>query len=262
MIRSPFPGMDPYLEAQGRWRDCHASFITYLREAITEQLPETYITVIDEQVHLVGWASESRREFRPDVTVLREPLAERPLPPPTAAHVATLEPVSIPYAEDEQEVRDTWIEIRRSADESLVTVIELLSPTNKGSSGRADYLAKRLALLRQPVHLVEIDWRICGHRMPMQSPLPPGDFYTLVFRTERRPHADVYSWTLPHPLPTIPIPLQSPDSDLPINLASVFQRTYELGRYDRILKYNRPLDLPLAPDDRGWAEAIPRAGLA
>ncbi len=34
-MKSPFPGMDPYLEDQGRWPDFHASMITYCRDAIS-----------------------------------------------------------------------------------------------------------------------------------------------------------------------------------------------------------------------------------
>ena len=51
---SPFPGMDPYLEAQGRWRDLHASLITYSRDALNEVLSENYVAQIDEQIRLVS----------------------------------------------------------------------------------------------------------------------------------------------------------------------------------------------------------------
>ena len=51
-MKSPFPGMDPYLEAQGRWRDLHTSMITYCRDALNEVLPENYIAQIEEQIRL------------------------------------------------------------------------------------------------------------------------------------------------------------------------------------------------------------------
>ena len=53
-MNSPFPGMDPYLEAQGRWRDLHASLITYSRDALNEVLSENYVAQIDEQIRLVS----------------------------------------------------------------------------------------------------------------------------------------------------------------------------------------------------------------
>ena len=36
-IKSPFPGMNPYLEQH--WRDVHARLITYASDAIQAQLP-------------------------------------------------------------------------------------------------------------------------------------------------------------------------------------------------------------------------------
>ncbi len=48
--------------------------------------------------------------------------------------VATLMPESIPHV---------TVEIRDSANDELVTAIEVLSPTNKGSDGREEYLTKR-----------------------------------------------------------------------------------------------------------------------
>ena len=39
LMRSPFPGMDPYLEDQGRWPDFHASTITYCRDALSDCSP-------------------------------------------------------------------------------------------------------------------------------------------------------------------------------------------------------------------------------
>ena len=37
-MKSPFPGMDPYLEQS--WRDVHAALIIYSRDQLQSQLPE------------------------------------------------------------------------------------------------------------------------------------------------------------------------------------------------------------------------------
>lgn len=39
---SPFPGMDPWLEAPGRFPDVHDVLITYIREAVNAALPAPY----------------------------------------------------------------------------------------------------------------------------------------------------------------------------------------------------------------------------
>jgi hypothetical protein len=173
----------------------------------------------------------------------------------TLEEVGTLEPVEVPFATAVDEVRDTWVEIRRLPDERLVTAIEVLSPTNKGSSGMEDYLRKRLRLWNERVNLVEIDLLIAGRRMPMGGPLPPGDCYA-VLRAGRPELADVFAWSIRRPLPMIPVPLDPPDPDVAIDLAALFATAYERGRYGRLIDYARPLDLPLRPGDKDWAERV------
>jgi hypothetical protein len=147
------------------------------------------------------------------------------------------------------EVRDLWIEIYHRPDRSLVTAIEVLSPTNKAGQGYWDYRARRRKLIRQDVHLVELDLLIRGRRLPMRQALPPADFYTFVSRAARRPKCDVYAWSLRQPLPKIPIPLLAPDPDVILDIPALFAYSYERGRYSRALDYTAPLDLPLAPGD-------------
>jgi uncharacterized protein DUF4058 len=161
---------------------------------------------------------------------------------------------------DPDEVPERWIEIKRLPELSLVTAIEILSPTNKSGVGRSEYLHERRQFLDQPVHLVEIDLLLRGIRVPMGAPLPPGDYYALVSRSEQRDHSNVYAWSVRRPLPTIPIPLAQPDPDISLNLASVVERAYEQGRYARLVNYTAAVDLPLAPEDRAWAEDLAHAG--
>ncbi len=88
------------------------------------------------------------------------------------------------------------------------------------------------------------------------KPMPPGDYYALVARAQRRPNCDVYAWSIRQPLPTIPIPLKVGDPDVRLNLVDSFALAYQRGRYGRTIDYSRPLDLPLDPEDRAWAEQI------
>jgi len=54
--------------------------------------------------------------------------------------------------------RHTFLEIRDCDNRQLVTVLELLSPSNKRPGpDREQYLAKRQQLLASSVHLVELD---------------------------------------------------------------------------------------------------------
>ncbi len=211
-----------------------------------------------EEVRVVTWQEGHDRLMRPDVSIVRHAGASDP-EPSGSGMVATLEPIAIPFAAAVDEVRDTWIEIRRLPDERLVTAIEVLSPTNKGSSGLTEYLEKRHRLRIQGVNLVEIDLLIAGRRLPMAKPLPPGHFFTIISRASRSDIGDVYAWSIERRLPKIPIPLEDPDPDVFLDLAEVFALAYERGRYARLIDYDRPLDLPLHPQDKDWAEKV-RAG--
>ena len=139
-------------------------------------------------------------------------------------------------------------------NEETNTVIELLSLSNMLSrDGRAEYLAKRNLLLRGRAHLVELDLLRGGERLPTVEPHPAGDYFAFVSRVERRPQAEVYSWTLAHPLPPIPIPLTDGDPDVTLDLQTVFTTTYDRAGYDYALHYERPVEPPLEANQLQWA---------
>lgn len=253
---SPFPGFDPYLESQRHWPDFHPQFIADCRVALNMSLPARYVARIDERITLIERTAGTEHAVRPDVSILRETgFATARGQPGTVA----LEPVTIPLDTDPlEEVRETRIEIVRLPEQELITVIEVLSPTNKNDPGRAQYLAKRNALLRQAVSLVELDLLSGGERLPLRRPLPPAHYYALVARSEQRPNCDVFAWSIQQPLPTIPIPLKAPEPPVLLDLAAAFSAVYEQGRYARLIRYDSPLPLPLAAEDRAWAEQTAR----
>ena len=170
----------------------------------------------------------------------------------------TLEPVTIPLPRVRLEVREAWIEIRRLPKRTPITVIEVLSPTNKLGEGLSEYRLKRRKTIRQKLHLVEFDFLLGGQRLPMEQPLPRGDYYALVARAERRPDCEVYTWTIRDPLPRIPIPLLAPDPDVVLDLGGVFTTAYERGRYPRLIDYTAPLAIVKKTEDRSWAKGIAR----
>jgi hypothetical protein len=252
--------MDPYLEAQGRWPGFHNALITHCNEAINRDLPEGYVAQVDERIALVSF-DEPRAQRVADVLVVRD--AAAPAQPPRAdapSALGVLEPVTIPIAKRTVEVRETWIEVYQLPDMELVTVVEILSPSNKSGSGRQDYLAKRNALIDRPINLVEIDLLLGGNRVPMERLLPPGDYYAVVARAARRPYGDVYAWTVRDPLPRLPVPLRAPDPDVWLDLAEAFAMTYDRGGYRRVMRYGVPLpaSLPIAAEARAWAEGLVR----
>jgi Protein of unknown function (DUF4058) len=256
---SPFPGMDPYLEAQGLWEGFHAAMIACCTELLNQNLPDDYVAQIETRITLVTQEFPDKRRI-PDLLIGREP--DAPVSSLSASTgelgVATIEPITLPLAMGEVETRERWIEISSIPEMDLVTVIEILSPTNKAGSGRTEYLEKRAAIFEQPVNFVEIDLLLGGRRTPMARKLPAGDFYAVVARTADRPNAQVYAWTIRHPLPPVPIPLREPDRDVMLALGEAFELTYNRGRYSRLLRHGGALaeNLALGSADRDWAESV------
>lgn len=253
---SPFPGMDPYLEASGYWEDFHDSFLTDIRNALRGALPEAYSVYIQERVTSITLPDQERTRSVPDIGV-SAPDTYRPSVGIATVPGVTCVPVALEH-DLQESATETYLEITRRSDRRLVTVIELLSPSNKESPGAPVYRAKRAVILNQYVHLVEIDLLLQGARLPMRRPLPPGDYYAYVSRAENRPKGDVYAWGVRSPLPVIPVPLMAPDPDYQLDLGALFQQTYEAGHYRRELNYTGEPPYFLCPADRDWARDLVR----
>ena len=229
----PFPGMDPFLEDPAFWPDFHTTFLLCWREALAESLPSGYEARIAEWVQVVSKRPRRVKYMEPDLTVSRGKRAARRR---EAAAVATLEPVRVPHLLPSSR-RQGYIQLLHRPERSVVAVLELLSPANKENPGRQQYLHKRQELLRQPVHLVELDLLLGGQRLPMNAPLPAGDYYYLVSPVDERPGCDVYAWSVGDALPRLPVPLRVPDADLLIDLREVFATAYARGRYAGSIDY-------------------------
>jgi hypothetical protein len=240
----PFPGMDPYLEMPPNWGDFVPDFLAEIRNKLLRQLFPRYNVRIEEYV-LVMRDDEPLHRMQPDVAISEPPPWQQRggVALQEATSTAVHEAIEIAYPALEPETQRHIAVIRR-ADDRVVTVMEMLSPSNKtpGEKGFEAYLTKRNELIESEVNLVEIDLLRGGRRLPMHSSLPQGDYYALVGRVERRPRCEVIAWRLPESLPTIPIPLAPEDDDARLDLAEAFRSVYDAGIFDRRLPYDEPLD--------------------
>lgn len=244
---SPFPGMDPFLEGQ-KWRDFHASTLYVTRRLLTALLKPRYTVDIEESVYLQEEFDEDLRF--PDISVTEHDL-EVSLPSSGGVAVA-IEPVvyTVPKL---RRSRQRHLAIHSSDTRRLVTVMEVLSPTNK-SSGYRDYLAKRDEIFADAVHLVELDLLRGGRRLPTIEQLHAADYYAFVSRHPQLPKVDVYSWTLRESLPSIPIPLKSSDPDVALDLQAVLNTVYEESGYEASVDYEQDIVPALTPADAKWVQ--------
>lgn len=250
---SPFPGMDPFIEAQ-HWTSFHHQMIAVLVRTLGKRLRPKYEVLPEERIYLQT-TSEDRSAYRADVTISESGRTRR-----SATHTSAqleLQPKMYELPEVQEE-REPFVMIRRAEGHEIVAVIELLSPSNKrrGSVGRSEYLSKRMELLRSPAHLVEIDLLLGGERMPSTPALEATtDFCAFVCRASERPRAEVFEWTLRDSLPPIPVPLRDDDEDALIQLQESFAVAYDELGFQFALNYRQPPTVTARPDLLEWIQA-------
>src|SRR5437879_4179383 len=183
---SPFPGMDPYLDAH--WRDVHARLIIYASDALQRVLPGSLRARVEESVFL-----ETPKR---DGELPRQGLETRP-----EAAVAVAEPLLVD-AEPEA-VTETFLEIiDRESGNRVVTVIEFLSPSNKSPGpNREQYLRKQREVCSSDANLVEIDLNRFGtHTLAFPLAHLKAQWHTpymaCVRRATQRGMAEVYPMPL------------------------------------------------------------------
>ena len=149
--------------------------------------------------------------------------------------------------------RHSYLEIRDREGMALVTVVELLSPSNKRiGPDREQYVAKRRQLFASPTHFVEIDLLRGGPRLPLDD-LPHCDYYALVSRAEERARVGVWPIRLRDRLPVVPVPLRAGDADSRLDLQEGLDKVYDGAGYAYYVYRGTPVP-PLAPDDAAWAK--------
>src|SRR5438445_2920632 len=142
---SPFPGMNPYLEQNDTWEDFYHNFITHTQEMLTGLVGPNYLVKVEVRLYLHELSAEERRYFgRADVGVTAPLGPEKSAP--GASSVAAPVKLLLPAVDVE---RHSSLEIRDRRNRRVVTVIEVLSPSNKSpGEDRDDYLAKRRQVWR------------------------------------------------------------------------------------------------------------------
>jgi hypothetical protein len=164
------------------------------------------------------------------------------------------------------EVEETYITIRdRQSGQRIVTVLELVSPTNKyAGPGRISYVAKQAERRRSTAHLVEIDLLRTG---PHVVAVPewaarqhgPYDYLVCVNRAVAlRDRFQLYPRRVRERLPRLRLPLAAPDPDIVLDMQIVLARTYEAGGYAERLNYALPCVPPLSPEEQAWADTLIR----
>lgn len=150
---------------------------------------------------------------------------------------------------------------------SVVTCIELLSPTNKHPGpGRVTYLRKQAEVLASQTNLVEIDLLRGGLRTVAYEEESEAVNYTgmvgISVAGTPRETLMFYPIALRERLPSIIVPLHGIETSVDADLQAAFDQTYDAGDFQERLRYDHRCDPSLSAEDAAWAQELLRtAGL-
>ena len=259
VMKSPFPGMDPYLE--GRWSDVHVKLISYIGETLQPALPSALRARAEERVLLEEEGSEEPvRTYRADVVVVESTRRRAQAP----AAVGTLEPPEPVHIKLSEPVFDRFLQIIDVTNNNrVVTAIEVLSPWNKMKGRLNDAYRRELDdYIRASVNVVEIDLLRSsrGYLLVTNADLPARvarPYLITVHRTWDPGTWALYGFGLREPIPPIHVPLRPTDQPVVLHLQPLIERVYVGGGHDDI-DYSKPPVPPLEGEDAAWADELLR----
>jgi hypothetical protein len=253
--------MDPNLESNRLWRGVHHLLISGLNAQLNSLLPPPYVARIEERVYI----QEELRNIYPDVAVARRPSTD------TYSSLATLErprssgqTTSVRIPLPSQRVREAFLEIFLVGDtERLITVVEVLSPTNKiPGTGWDEYRRKQRELQERGINLLEIDLLRYGAETvlaPMNVLREQGgtwDYLVSLYRAMNPGECEVWAISLRNTLPVVTVPLTGGTPEVAVDLQSILNRVYDEGAFGRSIDYTIEPEIPLAEIDRAWADTL------
>lgn len=192
--------------------------------------------------------------YYPDVAVMENKVKE-PMPIYGNRPQITAANLSVPI-QSTIEVKVPVIEIRESKNKKLITVIEILSPANKRGLGFQQYQEKRKNLIAGKINLLEIDLIRGGKKVVSHPQVDNCDYLCALSRKEAN-KTDLWTINLPSTLPTLPIPLESNDPDVAIDLQAVLNEIYQEVYYGDAIDYSENVPPPqLSIEKTNWVNSI------
>lgn len=245
----PFPGMNPWLEDSAVWHNVHNSLIVALRDSLAPILRPRYF--VDIETHTYIAVADNKPQLRyPDVTIINRG------GPAILAPVADESPYLTIDLPSSDPIEEGFLEVKSIPTGEVVTIIELLSHTNKiNGKDRQSYLEKREAILESLVHFVEIDLLRAHPPLPYTQEAQ-SDYRLFIRRSETRRRARLYPFSLRQPIPIFPLPLRPDDQEPMVDLGALLHQIYDRAGYDLVIKYDQPPGPSLSDADSAWAAEL------
>jgi hypothetical protein len=234
--------------------------ISAIRTAFKQQLRSRYSVRIEERIYVSGPADPGRSVLAPDLFLVRHP---KPRPRTSRsgapAAVGVTEPIiAVTLLDDE--IHEPYLEVIDAADRSIVTVIEVLSPTDKvaGAEGLGSFLEKRDQIMKSSTHWVEIDLLRSGVSPILPVIVPEHEYLVHVSPVKDRPRGMLWPIRLSEQLPVVRIPLRPKDGFTPLGLQAVLDTVYDRAGYDTEIDYTKEPIPRLSKKWKEWADRLLR----
>lgn len=253
-MASPFPGMDPYLEGY-LWPDVHSALASKIRQQLVPLLRPRYTARLEVYVTEDNAPEGEIGILYPDVQVMERQQVTAPKPELDGGVAILPAPLTVPVVHPVA-VRLTKVEIRDTAQNKLVTCIEILPPVNKREPGVSGYRRKRQQLYQAGVHLLELDLLRRGTR-PFAHPQLPKSCYSIALTRAGSRGTEVWPLALADALPTVPVPLREADGEVALDLGAALRSIYEEAAYELSIDYGEAPPPPkLSDKEMVWVEQL------
>ncbi len=223
-MRSPFPGMDPYLERY--WGDVGGSLAVTAKVTLNRQLAGDLVARNDRRLIPDPASPGSDPVRQPFVQILDTADGNR---------VVTVVEFLSPSNKTDTAARASYRAKQGECLEARTSLVEV--DLTRAGHRRLLMDMNSIPAERRGEYMVSV-WRA----------------YTGFGRREG------YGLPLRERLPGVRVPLRNGDPDIVLDLQSLVDQAYEAGAYGRALDYGRPLDEPLAADDAAWADGAAAGG--
>jgi hypothetical protein len=261
-MRSPFPGIDPYLEHPVFWSSFHFRLVSAILSSLDSALPAQYYTEIKTHTYQVLEGSEEDEEgqwVRNRSTRFSADSSR------TQDEQSNITAVTLPLKCPQSVIlprmvtlKERYLEVRELGSESVITIIKVLTPRNKRQGrGRTAYERKRSRILGSMSHLIEIDLLRGYVPMTMLGVMQPTDYRIMVSRAAQRPKADLYGFNLSEPILSFPLPLKPEDVEPIVDLQAIMTGVYERAGYGDRMDYRQAVPPPsLSPAQQQWVDSL------
>ena len=264
--KSPFPGMDPFLERNPTWEDVHGWFI---RELVRQIVPAVRRLGLEVGVERTVYRRDPDAGMmligEPDFLSFQESASSGVTWNRSSGGVALAEPQAVHEVvldDDEQSFhKQDFLVVREELRGyvRVVAVAELLSPANKSGTYAALYQEKRQHFLASQSHFLEIDLLRDGanpsrDRFPE---LPSTPYFIFLARKKGMGwNEEGFPVRLQDSLPTIGLPLTADRPILPLNLQSALESAFNLSAFVSNRLYGELPGPALSAEDQSFVNNI------